>query len=323
MTRKLFSVGLSALALLLLMGAAAVPEQSAALVAEEESAVLDETALETEADASADELEELLEDAVPAAPSENPLELAELGDPSLLIDGQPAAQDVGKTQSGGITYVALAPMAQTLNSAAQVSWDGSTAAITAPGLELTAQVGRQYLVANGRYLYLPEGVQVMNGRVTVPLWAVAESFGAQVGWDGNTGTVTVTRGSAPIQNGDSYYNQDDLFWLSRIIVAESGNQPLEGQMAVGNVVMNRVASPIYPNSVQEVLAQKNQFSPYKSGALAERTPDEEAIIAAKLVLDGGVVPETNGALYFDSTSRSWAAKNRPYIATIGNHNFYG
>lgn len=157
MTRKLFSVVLSAFALLLLMGAAAVPEQSAALVAEEESAVLDETALETEADASADELEELLEDAVPAAPSENPLELAELGDPSLLIDGQPAAQDVGKTQSGGITYVALAPMAQTLNSAAQVSWDGSTAAITAPGLELTAQVGRQYLVANGRYLYLPEG----------------------------------------------------------------------------------------------------------------------------------------------------------------------
>ena len=72
-----------------------------------------------------------------------------------------------------------------------------------------------------------------------------------------------------------------------------------------------------------MLAQKNQFSPYKSGALAERTPDEEAIIAAKLVLDGGVVPETDGALYFESTSRSWAAKNRPYIATIGNHNFYG
>ena len=85
------------------------------------------------------------------------------------------------------------------------------------------------------------------------------------------------------------------------IYAESGNQPLEGQMAVGNVVLNRVASPIYPNTIEGVLAQKNQFSTYQSGSLAKRTPNESSVIAAKLVLDGGVVEETRGALYFDSS----------------------
>lgn len=131
---------------------------------------------------------------------------------------------------------------------------------------VTAKVGQLYMVANGRYLYLPESAQVVEGRLTVPLWAVAEAFDAKVGWDSATGTVTVTRGSGAIQSGESYYDQNDLFWLSRLIYAESGNQPLEGQMAVGNVVLNRVASPIYPNTIEGVLAQKNQFSTYQSEA---------------------------------------------------------
>ena len=134
--------------------------------------------------------------------------------------------------------------------------------------------------------------------------------------------MTVTRGSGAIQSGDQYYNQEDLFWLSRVIDAESGNQPLEGMMAVGNVVMNRVSSPIYPNTVEGVLAQKNQFSTYRSGRLADNTPNAASVIAAKLVLDGGVVEETEGALYFDSNSNSWAARNRECVAVIGGHKFY-
>ena len=126
-----------------------------------------------------------------------------------------------------------------------------------------------------------------------------------------------------LQPGSSFYNQEDLFWLSRVIYRESGNQDLEGQMAVGNVILNRVASPEFPNTVEGVLAQKNQFSTYKSGALRETNPSESSVIAAKLVLDGGVVEETRGATFFDSNANSWAAKNKQFIATFGSHNFYG
>lgn len=325
MKRKLFSVPLCAFALLLLMGASAVPQQTTALLAEEESAVLDETALETEAQVSTgiqeseiqsdEDVADEAADAEEAAPQQN-------ADNSFLIDGQPAPLNLGKFQADGVTYVALAPMAQVLDSTVQVGWDGSTVQIYSSGLALTATVGEHYFVANGRYLYLPKGVQMVNDMVTVPLWAVAKAFDATVGWDASTGTVLVNRGSGAIQSGDSFYDQEALFWLSRVISAESGNQPLEGKMAVGNVVMNRVASPIYPNTVQGVLAQKNQFTTYRNGALADRTPSQACVIAAKLVLDGGVVEVTEGALYFDSSSNSWAAKNRQYIATLGGHKFY-
>ena len=81
-------------------------------------------------------------------------------------------------------------------------------------------------------------------------------------------------------------------------------------MAVGNVVLNRVNDPIYPNTIVGVLAQKNQFTTYQSGKLAYRTPNENSVIAAKLVLDGGVVEETKGATHFDSCSNSWASRHK-------------
>ena len=100
------------------------------------------------------------------------------------------------------------------------------------------------------------------------------------------------------------------------------SQTKEGQMAVGNVILNRVSSPIFPNSILGVLSQKNQFTTYQSGRLANRTPNASSVIAAKLVLDGGVVEETEGAMYFDSTPNSWASRNKTCVAVIGGHRFY-
>ncbi len=324
---------LCAFALLLLMGASTAPQQSAALLAEEESAVLNEDALDTESQVSYESMEYIGGGKLGNAEVSEQVSLTEeveaeeqqqavAGDQTLFIDGVAAPTNLGKFQKNGVTYVSLAAMAQALEPSVQIGWDGSTVKISSSRLALTAKVGQLYLVANGRYLYLPEGVQNVNNTVTVPLSAVVEAFDAKLSWDGATGTIRITRGSGGIQSGDSYYDQEDLFWLSRIIYAESGNQPLEGQMAVGNVVMNRVASPAYPNTVQGVLAQKNQFSTYKSGALANRTPNQSSVIAAKLVLDGGEVAETDGALYFDSSSNSWASRNREFAAVLGGHKFY-
>ena len=132
----------------------------------------------------------------------------------------------------------------------------------------------------------------------------------------------MTRGSGAAKFGEQYYNADDLFWLSRVIYTESGNQPLEGKMAVGNVVMNRVKHPSFPGTIEGVLAQKNQFTTYWSGHIARSTPNAESVIAAKLVLDGGVVEEVKNALYFDSAANSWASRNRTCVAVIGGHRFY-
>lgn len=331
MKRKLFSAVLGVFAMLLLMGAAAVPERpAAALLAEEESAVLVDITLETDAKL----FNAKLAQSVLAATGLDPLAVADAaeetansvptGDETLLIDGQPTPLTLGKHMVGSTTYVSLDIMAQLLDPSAQVGWEGSSLNVTANGLSLTAQLGQLYVVANGRYLYVPELVQGSEGgQVSVPLRTVAKAFGAAVNYDSATKVTSVTRGSGAIQSGDSYYDQEDLFWLSRVIYRESGNQTMEGQMAVGNVILNRIADPIFPDTVEGVLAQKNQFSTYASGVLAKTDPSQASVIAAKLVLDGGVVEETRGALFFDSGVNSWASRNREHIATLGGHKFYG
>lgn len=318
MKRKLFSAMLSAFALLLLMGAAKAPDEpAAALLAEEESAVSQETGLETEA-----QLPEEVPEAEDLPAPETEPEVT--GEPMLLIDGNPAPLEIERSVQKQTTYVALEVLAKLLEPAAQISWDGSVLTVVTDRLTMTAKVGQLYVVANGRYLYVPEAVQLTQaGRVAVPLRAAAKAFGAEVNYAADTGIVTVTSGSGTILSGDEFYNQDDLFWLSRVIYREAGSQSLEGQMAVGNVVLNRVADPAFPDTVEGVLAQKNQFTTYKSGVLRKTNPSASSIIAAKLVMDGGVVEETRGALFFDCSKNSWAARNKRLIATFGDHNFYG
>ena len=187
---------------------------------------------------------------------------------------------------------------------------------------LEMKPGAKYIVANGRYLYVPTGVKLENGTVMVPVRTLCQALGAEVVWNGEEGTIIITSGSGPIASGDSYYDQEDLYWLSRIIYAESGNQSLEGKIAVGNVVLNRVASTQFPNTVYGVIFQRNQFTPASNGRI-NRTPTAECVIAAKLALEGANT--AGNALYFINPSISssrWFSRNCTYVATIGAHAFF-
>ena len=315
MTRKLCSLLISSFAVLLLMGAG-VEEDSAALVDESGSEAVQTAAAQVETEEQAEP--------VAAVSGESVLSQVEEVDPTLTVDGQPVPADVAKTYRGDTTYVALVPMSECLDSTIQSKWDAGTRTATVHNdkLVLTAKAGDLYLTVNGRYFYTPEGIQIENGKIMVPLSALVKAFDGSLTWNGTTGMTAVTRGSGAAKSGDQYYNADDLFWLSRVIYTESGNQPLEGKMAVGNVVMNRVKHPSFPGTIEGVLAQKNQFTTYWSGHIARSTPNAESVIAAKLVLDGGVVEEVKNALYFDSAANSWASRNRTCVAVIGGHRFY-
>ena len=89
---------------------------------------------------------------------------------------------------------------------------------------------------------------------------------------------------------------------------------------MGNVVLNRVKSPRFPNTIHSVIFQRNQFSPAKSGTV-NRAPNAESVMAAKLCLDGAV--ELDSVLWFNRAGlNSWASRNRTYVATIAQHSFY-
>ena len=331
MKRKLFSMLLSAFALLLLMGAAEVPEQAELILAQEESvAVVDEQMLETDIQLEVNDVSAEGEEK-PEATDETQQtaeEPAVLFDELVLIDGQPAPIEIGRIQSEGTTYVSLAAMAKALDESAAAAWDGSTGTVTVTtaNLTMTARLGDHYVIANGRYLYVAECVGQSNGTVMVPMSVVTKAFDAKLNWDAASGKIHVQRGSGALAHGDAFYNQEDLFWLSRVIFAESGNEPLEGQVAVGNVVLNRTACDQYPDTIKGVIFDKKygvQFTPSTNGAIY-KTPSEESVMAAKLVLEGArTVPENT--LYFIATKVSdshWIKRACQLITTIGGHGFF-
>ena len=157
----------------------------------------------------------------------------------------------------------------------------------------------------------------------VPVRALAAAMGAEVVWDETARTVDLTSGGGV--PGQPSYTQEDLYWLSRIISAESQGEPLLGKLAVGTVVLNRVASPEFPDTIYDVIFDRKwgvQFTPVANGAIYWE-PTQESVTAAKLVLEGARA--AGNSLYFqnpDLTSDRWAANNRPYVTTIGCHWFY-
>ena len=220
------------------------------------------------------------------------------------------------------TYVSYWPIVRALYPDATAVWTNGQAEVTASGLKLEMKPGAKYIVANGRCLYVPEGVKLEEGVVMVPVRVLCQALGAEVEWNGEEYLVSITSGATPIESGDSYYDQEDLYWLSRIIYCESGNQSLEGKIAVGNVVLNRVASSQFPNSIYGVIFQRNQFTPASNGRIY-CNPTAECVIAAKLALEGANT--AGNALYFINPSVSssrWFNRNCTYVATIGAHAFF-
>ena len=161
-------------------------------------------------------------------------------------------------------------------------------------------------------------------RTGVPVWVLAEALGATVDWNPATGVVSVNGGGSATTQPD-YNREDKLYWLSRIISAESRGEPLEGQIAVGNVVLNRVDSPDFPDTIYGVIFDDRwggQFTPVRNGTIYQE-PTEQSIQAAKLCLEG--VNVAKDSLYFLApalTNNHWIMENRTHVMTIGAHWFY-
>ncbi len=124
---------------------------------------------------------------------------------------------------------------------------------------------------------------------------------------------------------DAAYDYEDLYWLSRIISAEAKGESFTGQIGVGTVVLNRVKSKQFPNTVKGVVFDKKygtQFTPVANGSIYD-TPSASAVVAAKMCLDGYTL--SGSVLYFLNpriATSSWIQQNRKYAFRVGNHDFY-
>lgn len=223
------------------------------------------------------------------------------------------------------TYVPLKATVQNLSPSASVTWENGQAVVRTSSLTITARPGNCYIEANGRMLYVNDSVKVVNGTTLVPVRVLAKAMGASVSWNASSQIVSLSSGSGTIKSGDAFYNSDSVYWLSRIINAESSGESINGKIAVGDVILNRVACPDFPNSIYSVIFDSTggiQFTPVANGTIYN-TPSSDSILAAKLCLDGASIVG-NSLFFFNPTiaTSSWIANNCDYVATIGNHKFY-
>ena len=225
-----------------------------------------------------------------------------------------------------VTYVPLRAFAEEAG-ADSISWDAKTktALVKKNGVDIYVRDGGYYVSALGRYFYSPEKILNINDRLYVPIRAIAAPFCINVGWDGASRSVILTDTKSKLKSASEFYNSDDLYWLSRIISAESAGEVLSGQIAVGNVVINRKESRSYPNTIYGVIFDRKggtQFSPVSMGTIY-RKPSEASVIAAKICLEGYSI--SDDILFFMNpriSTSNWISKNRPFAFTIGNHDFY-
>ena len=114
--------------------------------------------------------------------------------------------------------------------------------------------------------------------------------------------------------------------LERIVEAESGDQTIKGRQMVANVILNRMKSEKFPNSVREIVFARRQFSPVSNGSYYRVKVSSQTKKAVEKALKEK--DNTNGALYFmyragsDSSNVSWFDRELTKLCEYGCHEFF-
>ena len=235
-------------------------------------------------------------------------------------------------RSGEVVYLSVADVCAFLGLEADEQYDRTThrVSVEADGLSLSAEAGINYMEVNGRYLLLLKGILVVEGRPYFPVEMIEKIFNLRAEITPEKDRVELNLREAKLLRGGEHYYEDtygseSLLWLSRIISAEAGGQPFTGMVGVGNVVLNRVASDRFPNTVFDVIFDTHngvQFAPVYDGSIYENA-SPLAVIAACVSLEGY---KTGGdSLFFIAPAiadDSWLKEYYVFVTSIGGHDFY-
>lgn len=116
------------------------------------------------------------------------------------------------------------------------------------------------------------------------------------------------------------YNESETYLLGRLVHGEARGEPYVGKVAVAAVVLNRVKSPSFPNTISGVIYQSGAFDAVADGQI-NLTPDEDSLRAARDALNGW--DPTGGCLYYynPATATNGWIWSRTVQLSIGKHNF--
>ena len=224
---------------------------------------------------------------------------------------------------GGMTYLGFRAFAKAIGGSVTYNSGTRTSTMKYGSLSVTVSDGNYVIYANSRPIFsFSNSVIMSDGLMYVPIESLAKTVGLTVGT--SDGKVTLSGTPKPL-SATTPYSSDEVFWLARIIQAESSGESLLGKIGVGTVVMNRVASSHYPNTIYGVIFDRKygvQFSPVLNGTIYN-TPNYQSMLAARICLEGFRV--SSDALFFlepHLSTSSWIPSTRKYLFSILHHDFY-
>lgn len=123
----------------------------------------------------------------------------------------------------------------------------------------------------------------------------------EVDYSDGPGAFAVPETEPPTPKYETYISDEERVMIAKMVHAEATGEPFMGKQLVVDVILNRVASSRFPNSVHEVLTQRGQFQPMRNGAYNRAEPDDEDYVAVDTELYGKV---DYGVLYFNAGRRA-------------------
>lgn len=158
---------------------------------------------------------------------------------------------------------------------------------------------------------------IAGPQTKLKLWEATKS------WRPNQANEATNPTPAPASNVTSVhqYNQNDISMLARAVYSEARGEPYEGQVAVAAVILNRVRSPLFPDSISGVILEPRAFTAVDDGQFWGLTPDDTSYRAVNDAINGWD-PSYNAIYYFnpDTATSGWIW-TRPQIKKIGKHIF--
>jgi len=159
---------------------------------------------------------------------------------------------------------------------------------------------------------------IVGPKTKLKLWEATKNWRPGLEEQGGGGAATAS--STPRPAGTGNISENDIRLMANAVYGEARGEPYEGQVAVAAVILNRVRSPLFPDTVPGVIFQPGAFTAVSDGQIW-MTPNETALRAAQDAVNGW--DPTDGCLYYfnPATATNKWIWSRPQYKKIGKHIF--
>ena len=247
---------------------------------------------------------------------------------SILVNGTRVELEEPARMLEGRLFLPIAQIASLFG--ASVGWDGEKEAAiitTAAGDTIMLRDGVPTVYVNETRYILEQAPFLANGKMHVPIRYAASLLQASASWDDEQRIAELTAKesadeaiTAALTEAEPY-TEEEFMLLAKLTQVEAGYESYEGQLAVANVILNRVKSSKFPDTIRDVIYSGKQFPPAHNGLLDKAKPNESVLRAVQDALDGK--NNIEDAVYFHNPKVDGGSywKKLQVVATIGNHRF--